>query len=293
LLVHWTLVAARPTPPGMDRGPNPYPVYDGAVRYDWEAGRIVQFYPGLDSTADVVVSPDARRLYVLHADGAAVFIECAEPPCGTVVRDRVRAIDVQTGTTVMEFDGASRFIAPAGGGPSRVALSGDGRTLYLNESAELLIFSTLVAGPAQVVRLNPDHPLTSFGSAGPGWVMDAAAKEWGGPGVAADPSGRWVVSLGRAYQAERLIDNERDLGFWVVNLQDHPRVVGYFHRSDGFRAVAASSDGRVIYLLEESGRGRYLLMVDPATGKDLGELLLCTSTACDGFDAIIGVTPAG
>jgi len=42
-----------------------------------------------------------------------------------------------------------------------------------------------------------------------------------------------------------------------------------------------------------AGGGRYLLVVDPLTGKDLNDVLVCSSTSCQGFDGISGVTPAG
>jgi hypothetical protein len=78
-----------------------------------------------------------------------------------------------------------------------------------------------------------------------------------------------------------------------VSTTGAPRVVWHVHAHDGFRAIASSLDGSALYLVEVAGGGRYVLVVDPITGKDVADLLVCSSTSCDGFDGISGVSPAG
>jgi len=171
-------------------------------------------------------------------------------------------------------------------------MSSDGRALFLNEPQAVYIFDLEGHGQAEIVPLKGDQPSATVAAGGVPWILplvSAESKEIGGPGIAADPSGHWVARLAVTDPGQ---PNQVMGGVWLVNADGTPRLVGRFHPHDEFRAIAASSDGRAIYLLEEGGRGRYVLLLDARNGRDLGEILLCTSTRCNGFNGIAAVAAA-
>lgn len=289
LLYHYRVLPS-PTPrPGQDAGPPTYVDPLGVVRYDWRAGRVMQTYPGVSAGNDILLAPDGRQLYVVQTHGIGYF-DCM-PPCGAPAQDVVSVLDLKTGESHRLFSTAER-VTFGDDTAGRLVTSPDGRRLYLDEPFKLYIYDVQGGGMPQVVLLSGGVPIATHLPSGivPLPLVSVAAKNLGGPFIAADPRGKWVAAL-------VLTDRGRPLayptGLWLVRTDSTPQLIGRFHAHDPFRGVAASSDGRVLYLLEEGGQGRYLLMVDPASGKDLGEILLCTSTGCDGFDAIAAVTPAG
>jgi hypothetical protein len=121
-------------------------------------------------------------------------------------------------------------------------------------------------------------------------LVTAEAKELPGKSIAIDPKGLWVAVLGAP--SARNPFGPAD-GIWLVSTVGTPHIVAHVHAHDGFRAIASSLDGSAVYLLEVAGGGRYLLVLDPLTGKDLNDVLVCTGTSCQGFDGIAGVLRAG
>ena len=83
----------------------------GGVRFDWQAGRVTQTYPGLSVDDDVLLAPDGRNLYVAQS----IIIRttsCGEPPCGVprrdTLRDTVSILDLSTGRSQVLFAAAER-----------------------------------------------------------------------------------------------------------------------------------------------------------------------------------------
>ena len=269
---------------GAPGDPATRPVWLGLDRYDWRAGRVMQTYP-VAFPRDLVLAPDGQHLYALTASVTGL-VDCGDPNCESIIHDTVELLSLRSGTIVAQFDAGShqRFDF---GEDHRLALSADGRRLYVNESAELLVFDTSLPGPAAVV------PLDSPQATRPGWqwpgLLTVEAKESAGNSIAVDPRGRWVAVLGTTSARTPFGPPN---GIWLVSTAGPPRVIGHVHAHDGFYGIASSPDGSVIYLLEVGGGGRYLLVIDPLTGKDLDDVLVCTSTSCQGFYGIAGVTPA-
>jgi len=258
----------------------------GLDRYDWRAGRVIQSYP-MAFPSDLVVAPDQQHVYALTASVSGV-VDCGDSNCESILHDTVDLLDLRRGTIAGHFDAGShtRFDF---GAQHPMAVSADGRSLFVNESSELLVFDTQTPGPAAVV------PLTSSQATRSGWqwpsmLVTAEAKELPGKSIAIDPKGRWVAVLGAP--SARTPFGPPD-GIWLVSTAGTPRVLAHVHAHDGFRAMASSLDGNALYLLEVGGGGWYLLVVDPQTGKDVADVLVCSSSSCDGFDGISGVSPAG
>ncbi len=270
---------------GAPNNPATRPVSLGLDRYDWRAGRVTQTYP-VPFPRDLVLAPDGQHVYALTASVTGV-VDCGDSNCESIIHDTVELLDLQSRTITASFDAGShqRFDF---GQEHRLALSADGRSLYVNESSQLLIFDTQRPGLPAAVSLNGPQA-TRPAWPWPGLLVTAEAKELAGKSIAVDPGGRWVAVLGET--AERAPFGPPN-GIWLVSTIGPPRLVGHVHAHDGFYAIASSPDGSVVYLLEVGGGGRYLLVIDPLTGKDLADVLVCTSTSCQGFYGITGVTPA-
>jgi hypothetical protein len=277
LLEHHTL-----TGPGA----NVRAVSLGLDRYDWRAGRVIQTYP-VAFPRDLVLAPDKEHVYVLTASVTGVA-DCGDSNCPSIVHDTIDVLDLRSATIAASFDAGSHIRFDFGR-ENRVALSADGRSLYVSESSELLVFDSQRPGPATVVPLS-GHQATRPGWWWPGGLITAEAKESPGNTIAVDPRGRWVAVLGATSDQAPF---GPATGLWVVSTTGPPRVVWHVHSYDGFRGIASSLDGSAIYLIEVAGGGRYLLLVDPLTGKDVADVLVCSSTSCDGFDGITAVSPAG
>jgi hypothetical protein len=256
----------------------------GLDRYDWRAGRVIQSYP-VAFPSDLVLAPDQEHVYALTASVTGV-VDCGDSNCESIIHDTVDLLDLRLGTIAAHLDAGShtRFNF---GAEHPMAVSADGRSLFVNESSELLIFDTQTPGPAAVVPLNGPQA-TRTGWQWPRVLVTAEAKELPGKSIAIDPKGRWVAVLGAPGNPFGPAD-----GIWLVSTIGTPHIVAHVHAHDGFRAIASSLDGSALYLLEMAGGGRYLLVLDPLIGKDLNDVLVCTSTTCQGFDGIAGVSPAG
>jgi hypothetical protein len=258
----------------------------GLDRYDWRAGRVIQSYP-VAFPSDLVLAPDQEHVYALTASVTGV-VDCGDSNCESIIHDTVDLLDLRLGTIAAHLDAGShtRFDF---GAEHPMAVSADGRSLFVNESSELLIFDARTPGPAAVVPLNgPQATRTEW--RWPSLLVTAESKELPGKSIAIDPRGRWVAVLGAPSPRSPFGPGD---GIWLVSTTGPPHVVARVHAHDGFRAIASSLDGSAVYLLEVAGGGRYLLVLDPLTGKDLNDVLVCTGTSCQGFDGIAGVLPAG
>jgi hypothetical protein len=238
------------------------------VRYDWKRGQIVRVYPDLSFTPESLLSPDGRRLYSLEYGRG-----CCPSWSGGLA-----FTDLETGKRVAQFQVDFEDF----GFLKAMALSPDGRTLYVNiKNGGIATFDTVkaIAGPqlhfeVSVAR-TPWFPL----------VIQAYAKEALGSSIVVDPKGRWVAVL--AVDA-------RLSGIWIVSAGIEPRVLRHLHPQDSYRAIASSLDGTTLYALEVAGAGRYLLLLDPNTGRDLKELTVRESPDPlwdNGFEGITWVEP--
>jgi hypothetical protein len=237
------------------------------VRYDWKRGQIVRVYPDLSFTPESLLSRDGRRLYTLEYGRG-----CCPSWSGGLT-----FTDLETGNRVTQFQVDFEDF----GFLRAMALSPDGRTLYINiKNGGVATFDTVkgTAGP----QLHFEVPVART------WfpfVVQADAKEALGSSIAVDPKGRWVAVLA--------VDS-RLSGIWIVSAGNEPRVLKHLHPQDTYRALASSLDGSALYALEVAGAGRYLLLLDPNTGRDLTEFTVRESPDPQrdgGFEGIAWVEP--
>jgi hypothetical protein len=261
----------------------------GAVRYDSSAGRIVQAYPELTGPLDLLPSRDGRWLYAIHyrLDNSGSYTR--------FVMEKLYRVDLQSGSIKAELPLNVIADEPSGGA---MALSPDGRTLYLNQMTGLAIFDTQNFSRRSVIAF--ESSAASPRGSRPWWsrlLLSAEAKGLlGAPGIAADPRGRWVAALGSP-EAPKIgvIGAGPGLmkGIWLVGVQGTPHVLRQVHPKESLRAVAASLDGSVLYALEGSG-AESLLIIEAASGRDLGKFVICpdklyASTSCRDFEGFAGV----
>lgn len=218
----------------------------GSVAYDWSAGKVVRSYPDEPLWfGGALVSSDGTRLYSLnpHAVGELDMTDLAS---GSVTRITVRIEDVGLN---------------AGG----MALSPDGRTLYLNAGDTLRTFDarTGKAGPAIEYKTTGSATAERLDWAAAwlsSWLpsISADAKEGFEPGhgIAIDPKGRWVAALG--------IDAPSIQGIWIVDTSGRMRVIRHIDLKVAWRGIAASLDGSVLYGLDAQGS---VDVFDPHTGR--------------------------
>jgi DNA-binding beta-propeller fold protein YncE len=237
------------------------------IRYDWKTARTVRVYPDLTLPSDSLLSRDGRWLYTLeYGDGAELTYT-----------------DLDTGKRVARFHlGVENF-----GFARTMALSPDGQTLYVNINfGGVATFDALK--PAEGPRLIFEGMTASQVTWPFSLVIDTEAKSTFGTDIVVDPQGRWVALLAEA--------DVRSRGIWIVNAKGVPRVSRNVHPRDSFRSLAASLDGSALYALEAAESGRYLLVLDPNTGKDLKEFTVRQSADppknSGGFDGIAWVEPS-
>lgn len=231
----------------------------GTVIYDWSAGRVVRNYPDVSMRfINGLVSSDGTFLYTLDPYSQLARLQITNLTTGAIV--------ARPGVEVPEGG------LNAGG----IALSPDGRTVYVNEGVRLSTFDarTGVAGP--VVEFKETRKTSAWPAAAPGnvagWLMSllpstsAEAKERVEPGhgLAVDPRGRWVAAIG--------VDDPTSEGIWVfdtsgsIRLARHVNVVFRASRG-GWRGIAASLDGSVLYALETEPQQGAIDVIDPHTGQ--------------------------
>jgi len=220
----------------------------GAVSYDWSSGRIVRSYPEL-SVAFVpgLASPDGAVLYTLNP---------------FVSDTRLDFTDLNTGIRLAHI---SVSLMQAGLSPGGLALSVDGRTLYVNEGDKLATFDarTGAPGPSVLVSVGAKAS-TSFL---PRWLVpsldDADAKEGFEPdhGISVDPQGRWVALIGA--------DDVNTAGVWIVDTKTLS-VLRHFRAPAGAGGLSFSLDGHLLYLLA----GQNVLdVIEPSTGRLVKEFV--------------------
>jgi hypothetical protein len=225
----------------------------GIVAYDWSSGRVVRNYPDVPmGVSGGLLSSDAKLLYVVNpADGNGGTLDITDLTTGARVASLTVPI-VQVGLN-------------AGG----IALSPDGRTVYLNEGIRLRTFDART-GKAGVV-LNFEEARSSSTAWLPSWLrwpptITADAKEGfeAGHGIAVDPTGRWVAAVS--------IDDRTIAGIWIFDTSGSGRaprhiLVPSASRQAGFRGVAFSRDGSVLYALYVEAQQGAIDVIDPGTGR--------------------------
>jgi DNA-binding beta-propeller fold protein YncE len=223
----------------------------GAVRYDWSLGQITQSYSFLSfSFVGGLPSSDGQVLYTLNPFASKPALDFTD------LRSGVRNVHIPI------------TLADAGGGTSAggLALSPDGRMLYVNLGDRLATFDAKI-GTAGPVLLFTGGQKSSI-SALPWWlpsVISADAKEGFEPGhgIAVDPRGRWVVALGGYYDTAGLED------LWLFSTSGSSiQLVRRIDAGSGFQGVAFSRDGSVLYALDQG----YLDLIDPQTGREIKHL---------------------
>jgi hypothetical protein len=216
----------------------------GTVAYDWSAGRIVRNYTSVPAAYLVsLASSDGRLLYTLDGYGAELAIT-----------------DLTTDTSVAYVSAPITQVGLNAGG---MALSPDGRTLYINEGTGLRTFDarTGKVGPILGFKDQRTSPTAEL----PGWLtsllpsINVDAKEGlePGHGIAVDPKGRWVAALG--------IDAPAIQGIWVFDTSG--RLVRHIDLQVAWRGIAASIDGSVLYGLETEAQQGSIDLIDPHTGQ--------------------------
>jgi DNA-binding beta-propeller fold protein YncE len=235
LLDHWVKSADQRTAQDL-----------GTVTYDWAAGRIVRTYPDVSmGSVTGLVSRDGTLLYTL-----APYSQFAG----------LQITNLTTGATVAR---ASVEVAQVGLNAGGIALSPDGRTVYVNEGVRLSTFDarTGKAGPVLDFKETNSSPTALL----PGWLtsllpsINADAKEGFEPGhgIAIDPNGRWIAALG--------IDAPAIQGIWVFDTSG--RLLRHIDLHVAWRGIAASLDGSVLYGLETEAQQGSIDVIDPKTGQ--------------------------
>ena len=232
----------------------------GEVMYDWSMARVVKSYaPPSASFTGGLVSPDGSLLYTLDAfsDSPALDI-----------------IDLTTGARLAH---TAIPLVPVGLNPGGIALSIDGKTLYVNQGDSIATFDARTGSPGPVLMFKDSKPGST--SLLPGWLapIDADAKEGleVGHGIAVDPQGRWVAALGA--------DNPETEGAWLFSLKGTPHLVRRIDQIGGLGGIAFSRDGSVLYGVE---RQSYLVVINPQTGQKIKEFRY---TQASGVFGIAGV----
>lgn len=250
--------------------------YVGTDAYDWAAGRVLKTYDNISTGfAGGVVSADGKRFYTLlpYAQSKA----------------QLQLIDLVTGAHLID---TSVDVVQVGLNPGGIALSPDGGTLYVNEGMQLQAFD---AHSGQALR-TVEFKGSSAGAAArlPGWLsawlpsaVDAQAKESFEPGhgLAIDPNGRWVAVLG--------IDDPAYEGIWIFDTRTM-RLIRHISNPSrslhtGFRDLAASLDGSVLYALYLEPQQGSIEVIDPRSGR----MRVFSDSRFSDLTGIAGVDPAG
>jgi len=215
----------------------------GEVLYDWSTARVVKSYaPPSAGFTGGLVSPDGTRLYTLnpYVDSPALDI-----------------MDLVSGTHVAHVP---VDLMQVGLNPGGLGLSTDGRTLFANLGDQLATFDARTGGVGPALPFKDLKPGST--SALPAWLVsiDADAKEGFEPnhGIAIDPKGRWVVALGA--------DDRTTEGIWIFSASGSLHLVRHVGGGAGFRGIAFSLDGSVVYALDASSN---LDVFDPQTGRQI------------------------
>lgn len=222
--------------------------------YDWAAGRVIRTYDnvglGLNGT---LVSADGKRLYTLDPNGSATA--------------QLEIYDLTAGALIVS---STLSVEQAGLNAGGIAFSPDQRLLYVNEGSRLQAVDAYTGKIQKTVAFKDSG--TGPTAALPGWLsiwlpalVDGQAKEnvEPGHGLAVDPSGRWVAALG--------IDAPVYDGIWIFDagsmrlIRHIPNPSPSLHT--GFRGLAASRDGSVLYALYIEAQQGSIDVIDPQSGR--------------------------
>ena len=221
----------------------------GAVAYDWAAGHVTRTYPEIFlGFSGGLVSADGSLLYAINSTSQNTSLSIA---------------NLRTGQAVARID--VQIFGINGGG---MALSPDGRTLYVNEGIWVRSFDALTgsAGPVMEFKAGPKKSASRIPAWLSAWLpspIEAAAKEGfeANHGIAVDPKGHWIAALG-------VEDNADIQGIWVFDTAGHLiRHIETTSTSGRFRGLAFSLDGTVIYALVGQAQQGALDIIDPHSGR--------------------------
>jgi sugar lactone lactonase YvrE len=218
----------------------------GVIRYDWRAGRVVNKYPNLTFPPDGgMVSKDGKILYSLD-----IFPED---------RSRGAFLDVTELASGAQFAHIPIVLADTGGVSGGLALSTDGKTLFVNQGYQLASFDARSGAAGPVIPFS-DGKSASRATVAP-WVPQMTEAEANdgdaGHGIAVDPRGRTVAAVG--YSDSQL------KGIWLIGTSGRLSVLRRFYQSGVLRDLAFSLDGSVLYAIDASG----LVLFDPQTGREI------------------------
>jgi len=233
----------------------------GTVMYDWKAGKITKAYPSLSiNFIGGLASSDGTLLYTLDAFTDTPALDITDLASGV----RVAHVPVQ--------------LTRVGLNPGGIALSRNGRTLFVNLGNQLATFDAKTGAAGLVLPFKKKSTTTSLLL--PDWLsgIDADAKEGFEPGhgIAVDPVGRWIAALGA--------DDPAVDGIWIFDATGSMQLVRHIRQSpSGFRGIAFSVDGSLLYSLDRNS----LTLFDAQTGRQIKRYNI---TAAD-FLGIAGVEP--
>jgi hypothetical protein len=221
----------------------------GTVSYDWAAGRITRTYPGLSTVNTGLISSDGTLLYTIDLETGVLHIT-----------------NLTTGARVADMASGLQSVGLNAGG---MALTPDGRTLYLNEGIRIRAFDAHTGQAGAVIEFG-SHPTST--SSLPAWLdawlggVTAEAKEGleAGHGIAIDPKGRLLAAIS--------IDDRSIAGIWIFDISGPIREVRHIpapsaSRTAGFRGVAFSRDGTVLYALSIEAQRGAIDVIDPESGR--------------------------
>lgn len=222
----------------------------GEVVYDWSLARIVKSYtPPSAGFTGGLVSPDGARLYTLDAFSNSPTLDIMDLTSGARVAHVAIAL-LQVGLN-----------------PGGLALSVDGKTLYVNRGDAIATFDARNgnAGPALTFKDSAPGSRSLL----PAWLapIEADAKEGFEPGhgIVIDPKGRWLAALGA--------DDRATQGIWIFSASGSLHLVQHVGGGAGFRGLASSLDGSVLYGLDGSSN---LDLFDPRTGQQIKHYNIAT-----------------
>ena len=226
----------------------------GVVSYDWSSGRVVRNYPDVSmGVSGGLLSGDAALLYTINPDGDTSAV--------------LDITDLTSGARVADLNVPIMQVGLNAGG---IALSPDGRTLYLNEGIRLRTFDARTGKAGVVLDFEKARPSSAAWL--PGWLwpwppsITADAKEGfeAGHGIAVDPTGRWVAAIS--------IDDPSVEGIWLFDTTGSIHVTRHISvpsrsRQASFRGVAFSRDGSVLYALHIEAQQGAIDVIAPETGR--------------------------
>ena len=218
----------------------------------------------------IAVSPDRRTLYVALSGsppaGPGVDEKSLPPPDRAA--DGIGVVDLRAGKLVK--------VLPGGSDPEQVAVSRDGRQLFVanEDAAQLSVIDVALGRVAETfkigaepegVSVSPDGRLVYVTSEGDGavFVVDVAGHKVV-KSVEVPPRPRSIAFLPNGTRA--YVTSENGAALTVIDTATHD-VVGSVALGEGMRpmGVVAAPDGKFVY--STTGRSRMVLIVDTSSNQ--------------------------